>query len=205
MDSVVALQQHLNLATAYLHTGDDSAAVAHLTSASYLIGLISGHNNPELSNILTQVAQALTKSGNYSSAISCLLEVKDRFQAVNDQVKIAAVLQSIADISLEQNNDKSVSEATAYQKRAYVMLRNMYGESDEQTQAAKQKCESILRANHTKQVDQLRKQQQEESAKKEKERLKWLVDMDSSEDEGDEKGVNKKSSGKKKKSKKSKK
>jgi hypothetical protein len=151
-----------------------------------LIGLISGRNHPELNSIQVLVAQTLARSGDHTNAVVYLLEVLERYQKNNDQVRVAALLQNIAEINADAGR---FNEATTFQKRAYIMMRQMYGEEDAQTVEAKHKCESILRANHVKQQDHIRKVQQDEQAKKDKERLKWLED---DEEEDDKKKTSKK-------------
>jgi protein TIF31 len=196
LDSVQTLQQHLYLANLYISVDWNNSAIRHLQTVAYLVGVLGGYNHPEIITSIILLARAYAGNKDFGSAISCLFVARHRLEAAGEQVKAASILQDIAELYAAA---EEFAEASNCQKQAYMLIRQMYGESDSRTIEAKKRCEAILRSTHAKALETARQRQQDEKTVRAKDRQKWLEDEDDDVDDAHKSGgkSSKKASGKK--------
>lgn len=175
LDSPMTLHQHLTLGTIYMDLQLIEEASKHFNSAAYLVSIVAGKAHPEASGIIMNLADIATRVGDYAGGLVYLNELKERFERGGDVIKIAYINQNMAAL---YEALKALPEAKVHQNSAYQLFRQMFGESDPRTIDAKEKYAHLLRSDHSQQMSLLEQRQNDEAAKKERERLRWLEDED---------------------------
>ena len=144
--------------------------------------------------MLMTMADCSTRANNFTTGLTYLKEVKERFEKGGDIIKLAYINQNMAEF-LEA--EKAFPEAKAHQTMAYKLFRQLFGDSDSRTVNSKERYAQMLRAAHTLEVNQKERHEQEETARKEKERLLWLDDENTTGGDKPKKGKKNKKGSKK--------
>ncbi|CAM9103094.1 unnamed protein product [Phaeothamnion confervicola] len=128
-DSVQSTQCHSHLATFYQQAGSMDKAIVHLRALCYLVALMAGPNHPELSAAYYRMGQAYQEIGHMPMAMRCMQHALQLESSDLDEN--ASILRSVAELLGASARFK---EALQMEKRAYSMLRALYGDGDPRVQ-----------------------------------------------------------------------
>lgn len=141
IDCEWSVQQHVRVASYEMELGNLMVAFLHLKAALYSIQLTGGDRHPEAFNIFYRLSVLYDKAKDYESSIQCLLRARihchDLGKACSMNVVVAETLH---------RNGRS-SDAVSYQKYAYKVYKEMYGDADDRVQSIKKGLEVYLRAS----------------------------------------------------------
>ncbi len=134
LDSQDAGQRHIQIALIAIEMKQYGIALNHLLSAKYTMELTGGRTNPELANVLIQLAQVSVDLGDSVSAIRFLQEAK---ACSKDLYKSAAYCESLGTV---YHDAGKWEEAVTEFKLSYRLNFELFGEQDPRTLA----CRALL-------------------------------------------------------------
>lgn len=174
LDSSAAVQSHFFLGTLYHSVGNYCAAVSHFKAALYVMRLTAGNMHPEVANIYFRLALIYQDVGSYEASLELLSAAQKLNSSIGDLGKNAPIIEAIATVYAQMKNFKSAIQT---QKECWNFTRQLWGEEDSRTEAAKKKLADLIRENaeYNEQLAQ-EKKDRERSEKVNKSASLWLDD-----------------------------
>lgn len=151
IDCDESLQLYSKLSNCYFMCGNIKSAMNHLLVVKYLLQLLSGNRNPLLSGVFTHLASIYDHIGDLNSALN---SYNQSIVYLNNFLQ--ATMISIQQASIYYRKGLT-EEAIAIQKRAYVILKDIFGDdsNNQQLIEIKKTLEFYMRENMNKNQDRI--------------------------------------------------